>query len=96
MTKIEEPIDLEGTRDQAIPVPAGKFKAQCLQLMENVRRDHHSYLITKRGKPVARLVPIADDTADVLGYMGDTVTIHGDIVAPIDVEWQAEKDADFT
>lgn len=72
-------------------IPAGRFKAECLKLMDEVQDRHVSYVITKRGRPVARLVP-AEELPPILGHMKGTVTILGDIVEPIDVEWDAARD----
>ncbi len=73
-------------------VPAGEFKARCLRLMDEVRERGTEIVITKHGKPVARLVPVADDAAPVFGAMKGTVRIVGDIVAPIDVAWKADSE----
>jgi prevent-host-death family protein len=70
---------------------AGKFKAQCLQLMDEVYDKHISITITKHGKPIAKLVPIEESPTDPYGCLKGTLTIQGDIVAPIDVEWDATK-----
>jgi prevent-host-death family protein len=70
---------------------AGQFKAQCLQLMDEVKEKHISITITKYGKPVAKLVPIEEGKEDFFGCLKGTVTIQGDIVAPIDVEWEVAK-----
>lgn len=70
---------------------AGKFKAKCLQLMDEVKEKHISITITKHGKPVAKLVPIEESEEDFFGCLRGTVTIQKDIVAPIDVEWEATK-----
>ena len=75
-------------------IPAGAFKAECLRLMDEVARRRVPIIITKRGKPVAKLVPIDERVPDVFGCMAGTVTIHGDIIEPIDVKWEAEADAD--
>lgn len=77
-------------------IPAGEFKAKCLQLMDQVYKQHNSIVITKHGKPVARLVPIENDiklskSKDLFGYMSGTVAILSDIVAPIEESWDAEK-----
>jgi prevent-host-death family protein len=73
-------------------IPAGKFKAQCLKLMDVVHDKHIAITITKRGKPVAKLTPIDDqEPHDFFGCMQDTVMIEGDIVAPIDEIWDADK-----
>jgi len=50
-------------------VPAGKFKAQCLGLMDDVSERHCEIVITKRGKPVAKLVPAEKQADDLFGYM---------------------------
>ena len=49
-------------------------------------------MISKRGKPPVKTVPIADETLNsMFGYMKGTVTIHGDIVAPSGEVWSAES-----
>jgi prevent-host-death family protein len=72
-------------------IAAGKFKARCLRLMEQVREQHAEVTITKRGRPVARLVPVPDEeTRALFGYLQNTVTEHGDIVAPTGEVWNAD------
>lgn len=74
-------------------VPAAQFKANCLRLMDEVAKRRTPLVITKRGKPVAKLVPIDDDPIDLFGYMAGTIKIVGDIVSPIDdVEWTGDAD----
>jgi prevent-host-death family protein len=73
-------------------IPAGEFKAKCLDLMDQVQKKRFEIVVTKRGKPVARVVPVAEKLPDIFGYMKGTVTILGDIMAPIDVEWDVLKD----
>ena len=72
-------------------VPAGKFKAECLAMMDVVAEGAVEYVITKRGKPVARLVPIepVQKRKSTFGCMKGTIEILGDIIAPIDVKWKA-------
>jgi prevent-host-death family protein len=74
-------------------VPAGEFKARCLKLMDEVRATRRPIVITKRGKPVAKLVPVEDSASrhEIFGCMKGTVTIHGDIIGPVDVDWHAER-----
>ena len=72
-------------------LPAGQFKAQCLQLMDEVNEKHICIIITKHGKAVARLVPIEEQTEESFGCLRGTLTIQGDIVAPLNVEWEANK-----
>lgn len=72
-------------------IAAGEFKAKCLHLLDEVARSHAPLVITKRGKPVAKLVPIDDRPVDIYGCMAGTVRILGDIVSPLDdVEWDAD------
>ena len=75
-------------------VPAGEFKARCLKLMDQVRVTRRPLVITKRGKPVAKLVPVEEPASrrEIFGCMKGTVTIHGDIVGPIDdLDWDAAR-----
>jgi prevent-host-death family protein len=74
-----------------LEIPAGQFKARCLQLMEQVRTTRRSIVITKRGKPVARLMPVDEEMPSIFGRMRGTVTIHGDIVGSTGEEWNAQK-----
>lgn len=72
-------------------IPAGEFEARCLQLMDEVEETGREVVITKRGRPVARLVPVAEAGArDVFGCMRGTVTVVGDIVVPLEEPWEAD------
>jgi prevent-host-death family protein len=75
----------------ATTIPAGEFKAKCLKLLDKVAEDRQSLIITKRGRPVAELVPIRTEGRDIVGAMKGSVTILGDIISPLDVEWDAMK-----
>lgn len=73
-------------------LPVSKFKATCLARLERVRRTGRPLLITKRGVPIAQVVPPppAEAPATGFGIMAGTVVEHGDIVAPIDdAGWEA-------
>lgn len=72
-------------------IQAGEFKAKCLHLMDEVSSKHISITITKHGKPVAKLVPIDQTPSPLFGCMKGTATILGDVVAPLDVTWEAEQ-----
>lgn len=41
-------------------IPAGRFKAECLKLMDHVEQTRQQILITKRGRPVAQMVPVEE------------------------------------
>jgi prevent-host-death family protein len=73
-------------------VPATEFKAKCLELMDRVAEGRETYVITKRGKPVARLVP-ADGPrkTSVFGCMADQTEAVGPLATPLrgEDEWNA-------
>jgi prevent-host-death family protein len=71
-------------------IPAGEFKAKCLKVLDEVQRQRKQFVITKRGKPVAMLVPLNERRESIIGSMKGTMEILGDIVAPIDVKWNAD------
>jgi len=70
---------------------AGEFKAKCLHVLDEVHQTRCEVVITKRGKAVARLVPMDDPAPVLFGRMKGTVTISGDIVASTGEAWEAEK-----
>jgi prevent-host-death family protein len=67
-------------------IAAGEFKAHCLALMDDVNAFGHAYVITKRGKPVAKLVPVDEGPGMKSGFgaLRGTVHILGDIVGPFE------------
>ena len=65
-------------------IAAGEFKARCLALMEDVRSTREPLVITKRGKPVAKLVPADEDKDDFIGRLEGVFRVVGDIESPID------------
>jgi prevent-host-death family protein len=64
-------------------IAAGEFKARCLALMEDVRSTREPLIITKRGKPVAKLVPVESKKDDWIGRLDGKFKITGDIVSPV-------------
>jgi prevent-host-death family protein len=61
---------------------AGAFKVHCLAVMDEVQSKRESVLITKRGKPVAKLVPVEKETDDFFNFMKGKGSIVGDVVSP--------------
>jgi prevent-host-death family protein len=81
-----------GHMELRMNINAAEFKAKCLKLIDEVAATHEPLVISKRGKPLVKLVPIVDETpTSLFGYMKGTVTIHGDIVAPLNEVWSAES-----
>jgi prevent-host-death family protein len=63
-------------------MPAGVFKARCLAVMDEVQKRRETVLITKHGKPVAKLVPAEKDADDIYNFFAGKGSITGDVVAP--------------
>jgi prevent-host-death family protein len=61
---------------------AGSFKAKCLAVMDEVQAKRETVVITKRGKPVAKLVPVNAERDDIYNFMAGKGTVTGDVVAP--------------
>ena len=62
---------------------AGEFKAKCLRVMEEVRKYRTPVVITKKGKPVAKLVPADEPRKSIFGCMEGKIQAIGDIESPI-------------
>ena len=64
-------------------IPAARFKAGCLKIMDDVKARREPVLITKKGKPVARLVPVDEPAGDIFGCLAGELEISGDILSPV-------------
>ena len=71
-------------------VAAAKFKEQCLSLLDNLEPE--GLVITKHGKPVARLIPYARESASLIGSLRDKLEIRGDILSS-GVRWDADAES---
>jgi len=69
-------------------IPAAKFKAQCLALLEGV--DPEGVVITKHGRPVARLIPAGSDPAALIGALAGKLKIKGPVLSTGSA-WDAES-----
>ena len=70
---------------------AAEFKAKCLDVLDRVAARHEPVVVTKRGRPVAQVVPIVKRPKHLWGVMKGEIEIRGDIISPLDVEWEAMK-----
>ena len=59
---------------------ASEFKAKCLHLLDEVAESGRSFVITKRGRPVARVTPVAPSRKPLRGSWKGRIKIKGDIV----------------
>ena len=73
---------------------ASEFKAKCLGLMDEVAENGGEIVITKNGKPVAKLTAFHDRPESLFGAGRGRMEILGDIISPLDVEWEAQSDPD--
>lgn len=84
-----------GSRYLIREVKASEFKAKCLSVMDEVRERGVQVVITKRGKPVAKLVPVQEVVRSPIGFMRGTVIAQEDIVSPDHEAWALDgEDAD--
>lgn len=73
-------------------VAAASFKARCLELMDRVRETRETYIVTKHGRPVAKLVPYDDVPArPFFGFMAGTLLKYDRPFDPLDGEWDIDK-----
>ena len=79
-------------RETAPQVPAAEFKATCLELMDKVKATGAEYVITKHGKPVAKLVPVeAPKKRGIWGSMKGSVLKYDRPFDPVPGEWDVNK-----
>ena len=69
-------------------IAAAKFKQRCLTLLDSVGPE--GIVITKHGRPVARLVPFRSGNADLIGCLAGKIEVHGDLMSTGEV-WDAES-----
>ena len=67
-----------------------QFKATCLAVLEDISKQKKRVIITKRGKPIAEVIPFEAEHEDI--HLKDTVTFMGDIVSPVaEEDWEVLK-----
>ena len=79
------------TEDTMRTIKASEFKAKCLKLMDEVAQSGEPLVVTKNGKPIAQLNPISRERRSIWGLHKGQIEILGDIIEPIDVEWEANR-----
>ena len=61
---------------------AGAFKTNCLAVMDEVQAKRETVVITKHGKPVAKLVPMNTESDEIYNFLSGKGAISGDVVSP--------------
>lgn len=69
-------------------ISAGAFKSRCLAVIDEVTRTRQAVIVTKGGRPVAKVIPTEKRRSTKL--LG-TVKFHGDITEPILGSWDIEQ-----
>lgn len=72
-------------------IAAGEFKSKCLKLLDQVAEERQTLVITKHGRPVAQVVPMPAAEVDPFGALRGSGVIVGDIISPLENEWEALK-----
>lgn len=73
-------------------IAAGKFKATCLSLMDEIQKKREPVIVTKNGQPIVRLMPLpltADDP--IFGFYKGRLEIVGDVISPLYSEEEYEE-----
>ncbi len=71
-------------------IGAAKFKEQCLALLDHLEPE--GLIVTKRGKPVARVVPYSDAEFDLIGSLRHKITVRGDVFTT-GIRWNADAES---
>lgn len=61
----------------------GELKVHCFAVMDEVCSKRETVIITKRGKPIAKLVPADQHADDIFGFLAGKGSIAGDVVSPV-------------
>ena len=72
-------------------VAVSKFKSHCLEILKNLEKSKTSIIITKRNKPIATVSPFQNKKDSIFVILKNKGEVKGDIVSPIDEEWEANK-----
>lgn len=74
-------------------IAAGKFKAECLREIEQVQLTGEPLIVTKRGKPIVKIIAILDsEHTPQFGCLKNSFSIQGDITLPMDESWTFDED----
>jgi prevent-host-death family protein len=71
-------------------VSAAEFKTHCLRLIDEMLQGRGEVVVTRYGKPVARLIPYEEENVSIFGHLAGSVLSYDDLVSPIDEEWEAD------
>ncbi len=70
-------------------ISTSELKSRCAKIIRDMSRGRTPVTITRRGRAVARLVPVDDERGTLFGFAKGNIKVRGDIMGPIDVDWEA-------
>lgn len=70
---------------------AGEFKAKCLSLLDDVAKTGRPLVVTKRGRPVAKVIPARRASESKGAPLEGSIVWEGDVVSPIEASWEADR-----
>ncbi len=73
-------------------IKASEFKAKCLKIMDEVASTGEPVMITKNGVPITQLIPARRKPETLFGSMKGSVTYIGDIISPVDEDWEVDRE----
>ena len=82
------------TAHQTRTIKASEFKAKCLKLMDEVATTGEEIIVTKRGTPIGKFVPLETPQRPPWGKYSSQLKFADDVMSPIDVEWEADTNPD--
>jgi len=82
-------ISAPSTLAESRTIPAGVFKATCLELMDDIAATGSEIVVTKHGRPVVRVGPVNTEPTSPMGFMRGTIVRHGDLLSPDSASWAA-------
>lgn len=71
---------------------ASECKAKFLGVLDDVAENHDSVIVTKNGRPVAKIIPYTEKPKSIIGALKGSVVIMGDLDEPTDADWEALKE----
>ena len=71
-------------------VSAAEFKTHCLRLIDEIQQTRGEVVVTRYGKPVARLVPFSEEPVSLFGHLSGSIASYGDLVSPTGEAWDAD------
>jgi prevent-host-death family protein len=72
-------------------ITISEFKTHCLEILNQIYNSHETLIITKRTKPIAKVVPAEDESqVSIFGLLKESAKIKSDLIRPIGDKWSAE------